>query len=136
MRKKFFCALVFLTSCSPGSIREYQIEGEDVARNITKILERVNSPQDLERESLKLKKEYALLVKVIIDAKKYQNNHPEEEVRGVFSSEVSDSLKKEFMRIYQIEGCQDVMEALQRESLHKLDVYHRKWEGMRTEISH
>lgn len=136
MRKKFFCALVFLTSCSPGSIREYQIEGEDVAKNIIKILEKVESPQDVERDSLKLKKEYAALVKIVIDARKYQQNHPGEEVRGPISSEVSDKLKKEFIRIYQIEGCQDVMEALQRESLHKLDLYQRKSEGMRTEISH
>jgi hypothetical protein len=136
MRKKFLFFLFFLASCSPGSIKEYQIEGEDIAKNIIKILERIESVSDLERDSLKLKKEFISLVKVMIEAKKYQNNHPEEEIRASVSLEVSENLKKEFMRIYQLEGCQDVMEALQRESLHKLDLFHRKWEGTKTEIYH
>ncbi len=136
MRKKFLVFLVFFVSCSPGSIKEYQIEGEDIAKNMIKILERVESVNDLERDSLKLKKEIAALVKIMIEAKKYQNSHPEEEVREPINFEVSEALKKEFMRIYQLEGCQDAMEALQRESLHKLDLYHRKLEGLKIEICH
>jgi len=126
MRKKIFALLIILSGCSPSSLEEYQVEGENIARAILKHLEKVESVSDLVREGPKLKKEYALLVQVMIQAKKYQGGHPNEEVSEPIGVEVSDALKKEFMRVYQLEGCQEVMEGLQRESLHKLDLFHRR----------
>jgi hypothetical protein len=133
MRKKFFALIFLMISCSPVTQQEYQYEGEEVAKCILKILQKVESLADLNREALKLKKEYAKLTKVMIEAKKFQQKHPETEVSLQVGLEVSESLKKEFIRIYQLEGCQEKMEALQRESLHKLHLHQRRQEGLKSE---
>lgn len=133
LREIIIGSLLFCGGCSPSSIEEFQFEGEDIARGLLKQLEKVHSMSDLKREGPKLKKEYASLVEVMIAAKKFQNRHPDEEVPRIQRLEVSEALKKEFMRIYQLEGCAELMEALQRESLHKLDLYHRRLEALKTE---
>lgn len=131
MRKKICALLILLVSCSPGSLEEYQLEGENIAKALLRHLERVESVGDLIKEGPKLKKEYALLVQVMIAAKIYQNKHPDEEVSEPIGLEVSEALKNEFMRIYQLEGCQEVMEGLQRESLHKLDLFHKRSQALK-----
>jgi hypothetical protein len=133
MRKKFFLLIFLLISCSPASPKEYQYEGEDVCKSILKILQKIESVSDLNREGVRLKKEYAKLVKVMIEAKKFQLRHKEIELIAPSNFEVSQALKSEFIRIYEIEGCQEKMEALQRESLHKLHQYQRRTEGFKSE---
>ena len=131
---KIFLVLAFLlSSCSPSSSREYQLEGEDIAKAILKRLERVQSAGDLVREGPKLKKDYAKLVQVMIAAREYQERCPLEEVALQPRMEVSDALKREFMRVYQLEGCHELMEALQRESLHKLDLHQKRLEAKKTQ---
>ncbi len=124
---------LFCVGCSPSSIEEFQFEGEDVAKGLLKELGRVYSLSDLKKEGPKLKKEYEHLARLMIAAKKYQNRHPNDEVSGLIGFEVSEALKKEFMRIYQLGGCSEVMEELQRESLHKLDLFHRRSEALKTQ---
>ena len=133
MRNIYFVLLFFFAACSPSSIEEFQLAGEGIARGLLKQLEKVQSISDLKREGPKLKKEYAHLAQVMIAAKKFQNRHPDEEMPSLKRLEVSEALKKEFIRIYHLEGCSELMEALQRESLHKLDLYHRRLEASRTE---
>ncbi len=125
--------ILLITSCSPSSIDEFQLEGEDIAKELLKELVKVHSLSDLKREGPKIKKEYLHLVDVMIAAKKYQNRHPNDEVPGQIGLEASEALKKEFIRVYQLEGCSELMEALQRESLHKLDLFHLRSEAMKTQ---
>ena len=134
MRKIYFCLICILVSCSPNSIEEFQLEGEAVAKELLNDLVKVQSLKDLKSEGPKLKKEYNQLVEIMIAAKKFQNRHLGDEVPGHIGLEVSEALKKEFIRIYQLEGCLEVMEALQRESLHKLDLYHQRSEARKTQI--
>ena len=131
MRKIYFVLLLILSACSPNSIQEFQFEGEGIAKKLLHELARVHSLSDLKKEGPNLKKEYAHLIDVMIAAKKYQDRHPDDEVPSQIGFEVSEALKKEFMRIYQLEGCAEVMEALQRESLHKLDSYHQRREALK-----
>lgn len=126
MRKKIWVWVIFLSACSPHSLEECQQDGETIGRAILKELQRVESVGDLVRVGPRLKKEYAKLVWLIIAAKKYQDILPQENFSEAIGFEVSESLKKEFIRVYQLEGCQEVMEGLQRESLHKLDLYHKR----------
>ncbi len=121
---RFFALLIFCVSCSPSSMAEFQLEGEGIAKTVLARLQEVESVSDLVREGPRLKKEFASLVKVMIEAKKYRAENPEEEAPVLVRLEVSEALKREFIRVYQLEGCAEVMEGLQRESLHRLD-YHR-----------
>lgn len=125
--------MILCVACAPHSMEEYKLEGEGIAKSLLKQLEKVHSVNDLVETGPRLKKEYAKLLQLMVAAKKYQNAHPEEEVGDPIGLEVSDALKREFIRIYQLEGCSDVMEALQRESLHKLDLSYRRLEGLKTE---
>ncbi len=134
MRNFYFVLALILVACSPSSIEEFQFEGENIAKRLLKQLEKVHSVSDLKREGPKLKKEYAHLARLMIAAKKFQNSHPNEEEPGLEGLEVSEDLKKEFIRIYQLEGCLELMEELQRESLHKLDLYRLRLEARKTEI--
>ncbi len=133
MRFQIFALLFLFISCSPNSVQEYQLEGEGIAKAILKRLERVQSISDLEREGPRLKKEFAALVNVMIAAKEYVERCPLEEAAEPPSLEVSNALKREFMRVYQLEGCLELMEALQRESLHKLDLHQKRLEAKKTQ---
>ena len=126
MQKKIFIFFVFLSGCAPSSLEDYHFEGEVIAKAILHSLEKVESVHDLVCEGGKLKKEFSRLVRVMVAAGKYHAQHPNEEESALIGFEVSERLKKEFMRVYQIEGCQEVMEGLQRESLHKLDLFHKR----------
>ncbi len=121
--------LFICIACSPSSREEYQLEGEDIARGITKILQKVSSASDLKREGVRLKKEYAKLVALMIAAKKDEGRLEDSDSEFVRSTTASDALKAEFMRVYQLEGCQELVEQISRESLHKLDLYHLRSDG-------
>jgi hypothetical protein len=121
--------LFICIACSPSSREEYRLEGEDIGRGIVKILQRVHSAGDLKREGPRLKKEYAKLVDLMIAAKKVDGRLEDFDSESVSSNSVSEALKAEFMRVYQLEGCAELMGPLQRESLHKLDLYQKRWEG-------
>lgn len=112
-------ALLFV-SCGPASMEEFQCEGERVALALTRDLEKVESLQDLKAESPQLKKKFAELVDLMLAARKYQLKHPDEEAPNEPNLDISNSLKAEFVRIYRIEGCQEIMEEIQRESLYRL----------------
>ena len=132
MKKIFLVCLFFGISCSPGSIDEFRLEGEWIAKSILERLQKVESLSDLVKEGPRLKKEFALLVKVMIEAKKYRFENPEEEAPMPIRLEVSEALKQEFIRVYQFEGCAEVMEGLQRESLHRLDYHLTRSEALKS----
>ena len=119
--------LFFLISgCSPNSLKEYQTEGEALAKLLISELREVESTADLLKRSAKVKKIFSQLTELMICAKTYQMKHPEEQGLDFSQRETSEILQRELMRIYQIDGCQDLMEDLQRESLHRLDLFHKK----------
>jgi len=123
MRVYFFLILILLIGCDPGSMEEYRYEGESVSRLLCNDLVKIESTGDLKAQAPKLKKKFVQLTELMIKAKKHQLMHPEEvQIREV-NMYLSDQLKMELMRLYQIEGCQMVIEDLQRESLHKLDLF-------------
>lgn len=111
----------FLASCGPSTPEEYRCEGESIIRLLCKDLQKVESASDLKTEGPKIKKRFAELTRLMILAKKRQLSHPDEWMLEQPSTYLSDELKTEFIRIYQLDGCQKLMEDLQRESLHRLD---------------
>ena len=121
----FFCVL-FLTGCAPGSLEEYCFEGEGAVRKIIEECKKVHSKEDLILHKSRIKNDLAHLTNLMIAAKKFQMKNPEEEITLNLSHAASNQLKEEFVRIYKIDGCREVMEEIQRESLHKLDAFNQK----------
>lgn len=121
--RRYLFAFFFLVSCGPHTREEYRCEGESVARQLHSDLTRIESLSDLKAEAPKIKKRFINLTDLMIRAKKRQRMQTDEFDVDEKNTYLSDQLKAEFIRIYQIEGCQKLMEDLQRESLHRLDLY-------------
>lgn len=120
-----------MTGCSPSSLEEYYYEGESLGKELLRDLESIQTAADLYQNQAKLKKRFKMLVKLMIAAKEYELSHKEEELSFSPNRHMSEALKKEFIRIYQIEGCQEMMENLQRESLHKLSRFDHEMQTYR-----
>lgn len=122
----YLLVLGALVGCSPSSIEEYRFEGESLVRQIISECQQIQSQEDLIAEKPKLKKKFHKLVDLMIAARKFQVKHIDMEVSSDFRLAANNALKEEFIRIYKIEGCQALMEEIQRDSLHKLDLFSRK----------
>ena len=123
--KRFLMMGLFLllSGCAPASLGEYRTEGEDHIKKLMHELSQVESLSGLEARQLKLKKRFTAIVDLIIAAKKFQAKHPEENTEiTVWQVEMSDALKRELIRVYAIEGCAELMEEIERDALHKLDL--------------
>lgn len=114
----FFLALFFLmSSCNPSTLSEWRVEGVCIVKTLVEELEKIQSLEDLKRSSSSIKKKYNKLVEVMIEAEKWQEQegdfHPE--------SFYSEALCREYIRLYSIEGCKELLFSLQKDGLHKLD---------------
>jgi hypothetical protein len=71
----------------------------------------------------KLKKRYEEFTDLMIAAKEYQLNHPEEELLelNMADSDSNEILFSELKRIYAMEGGREMLERAQREALIRLD---------------
>jgi len=119
--------LLFALGCSPSSLEDYQHEGEAVCRLLIKELKKIESREDLIKATPKLKKRFHQVVDIVIEARKFQEGHPEEKKEFTFDPrQMSDLLKSELKRIYQIEGGRELMEHAQREALIRLDAFEKE----------
>ncbi len=104
-------------ACSPSTLSEWRVEGVSLVKSLVEELQKVKSSDDLKVASKSIKKKYSKLVEIMLEADSY----PQEE--GAFHPEsfYSDALKGEYIRLYKIEGCKELLFLMQKESLHKLD---------------
>ena len=114
----FFLIFCFLVSCSPSTLSEWRVEGVSVVRDLVEELEQVATLVDLERRKASIKKKYNRLVQIMIEAEKYD----EEDALRPFSF-FSNALRDQYVRIYQIDGGKEFLFEVQKEGLHKLDLY-------------
>jgi hypothetical protein len=116
---------LLFTGCSPSSLEDYRHEGEAVCRELTADLQCIQTREDLVSLETKLKKDFEKLVAVILDAQQFIQKHPDSETLQVYAidTEMSDRIKVELQRVYQIEGAKEVIEKAQRESMLRLDGY-------------
>lgn len=121
-----FLILVLLVGCNPTSQVEWRFEGEAATKELVSQLEKVESLEDLQREAPKIKKSIGKIVDLAIAAKKYQISHPDMLEASFDSTHISDLLKNEISRLYQIDGATGIMEELERDSLHRLDQFSKR----------
>lgn len=121
------CCLGFLAvGCTPQSLDDFRNEGESVARFLVNDLQQIQSYDDLLAAAPRLKKRFSRLVDLMIQAKTYTLKNPFEgfETQAV-EMQISERLLCEVERIYAIDNCRELMESLQRDSLHRLDDFHQ-----------
>ena len=90
-------------------------------------LQKIHNREDLAKSAPLLKLKFDRLVDLMIEARKTQQDHPEECVfdfdHSIYSS--SEAVKEQLKRVYRIEGGKDVIEKAQREALIRLDAFER-----------
>lgn len=126
--KRLFILLLFasLSGCSPSSICEYRTEGEEPIKRLIYELSQIETVGQLEAREGRLKKCFSSLVDLMIAAKKFQAKRHDEGGEVTFwQLELSEALRREMIRIYEIEGCSELMEEIERDALHKLDIMER-----------
>jgi hypothetical protein len=124
----FLCILYSVCcGCSPSSISDFRHEGESICRDIITDLENIQERGDLVKFEVSLKKNFEKLSFVLMQAREFQMNHPEEALieHDVEGTEVSDLLLEQMQRVYRIEGGREVIERAQREAMLRLDGYEK-----------
>lgn len=121
----FLISLLLLGSCAPSSLTDFQKEGEALSKQIAQDLREIDSREELIRAVPLLKKRLNALVDLMIAARKFQSEHPEECLPETEEYVASEDLLKELKRIYRIEGGREIIEAVEREPLFRLDEFER-----------
>lgn len=126
-RKKITICLLALSlaGCNPSSLEEYQQEGESISKKMVQDLEKVHSRDDLVRIVPVLEKRFHQLVDLAIEAKKFKETDDAEDIILDSAKEMSDKLRAELNRVYQLEGAKELIEQAEREALFKLDAFER-----------
>jgi hypothetical protein len=112
--------MTFFAGCGPSSLSDISLEASTHRKKLMKILDKVQSKQDLIDHSSKIKKEINAFTDLMILAKEMEG---EENQRMVSAEDeiLSSELKEAMKRVYQIEGARELFENLQRDALHRLD---------------
>lgn len=124
----FFIMLVFLTACGSRSLDDFREEGEGITRSLIKELESIRNRQELLQAAPRLQKRFDSLVDVMIRSKEYKEKYSKIDLLDLPKKdhELSDQLRVELNRIYNMEGGRKIIEKCQEVSLHRLDAFEKK----------
>ena len=130
------CVCIVLGSCSPNSFEDFQTEGEALSRKITVDLQKVQTTQQLVEVAPVLKKRFYSLVELMIQARKYQEAHPEEwtDERPATLGTFNELLIIELERVHKLERGREIIEKAQRDALHRLDAFERDLKKRREKV--
>jgi transcriptional antiterminator len=120
--------LMIFAGCSPASMQDFRQEGQSVQRALIRDLARVRNREQLLHIQGRLKRRFNKLVKIMIDAKKWQDSHPLSEVSPMTKKDLalSESLRQQLVRVYGIEGCKEIIEGAQADALATLDLFNQR----------
>lgn len=121
--KKILTLLLILLGCSPSSLEDYQREGEALCRMIGLDLQKIHTKEELQKALPHLEKQFDKLVDLMIQARRFQQEHPEDV--SFYEGVAGDALRLQLERVYGLEGGRDFIEQAQHEPLLKLDNFER-----------
>lgn len=123
-----FLSGLFAVGCSPNSLKDFQTEGEALSRKIIADLQKVQTTEELVEMAPVLKKRFYSLVELMIQARAYQERHPEEWAEERPDSELTfnELLVIELERIHKLERGREIIESAERDALHRLDAFERE----------
>lgn len=116
---------LILTACGPQTLADVRYEGEAEVKRLVSILREVENKEDLVKASPLLKKRFARIAELLVEAKKL----PAEEMGP---SVVSEQLFIELARLYEIAGCREIIEQSQGEAIRRCQgSFHLKTDAFR-----
>ena len=88
-------------------------------------LEKIHTREELTSALPRLKKQFAQLTELMVEAKEFQLKHPEEAGidPGYYEHPYAEALKGELERVCKLEGGKELIEKAQREALIRLDAF-------------
>jgi hypothetical protein len=121
-------AILLLTSCGPKNLEDYKEEGKGVTRSLIQELRHIRNRDELLAAHHLLQKRFDQLVSIIIAAREFQHKYPDWETHelSLLDHELSDKLRVELNRLYQIEGGRQIIEKYQEMALNRLDACEKK----------
>ncbi len=112
------CLMLLLSSCQSDSRESFQRSGKQLTSRMAELLSGVDSRQAcLERES-ELESLYLQYAALIVRAEAFLKKHP---MDLSDDDSVSEVLRRELLRVYEIDGCREIVERAQREAIHHLN---------------
>ncbi len=128
--------LLLLGSCSPSSLEDFQREGTSLSRKMIIDLQQIQTTEQLIEKAPLLKKRFYYLVELMIQARTYQEAHPEE--IPLEPTSASDTFNELFIieleRLYSLERGKEIIENTQRDALHRLDAFERGFKNRREKL--
>jgi hypothetical protein len=109
-------SLLFLISCSPANLAELRCEAESEIKKLIVELEKIETIEDIQHASKKLKKRFNRLAFLLIETR----NFPSQEEQQ-YESVAGEQLFTELARLYEIPGARAVIENAQNEAVRRLD---------------
>ncbi len=127
--KKLFVMITLscLIGCTPHSIDDFRAQGNGVMYHLVKELKKVQTLDQLLAVSHRLKPLFNKLVTIMIQARRFQEKHPDRSYlwHPEKNSIAAEKLREQLQRIYTIQGARKVMEEIQKEALHRLDAFEK-----------
>ena len=132
----FFLLFFFVRPSHSDSLLSYRQEGREITQKLIYQLRQTKDYQQLIAGKNELKQKFNQLAKMMIAA------HALYLQKGALSSYLfiseeehilSEQLKAELDRLYQIEGCRQMLESCEEEALQSLAFHHTKNAGLQTE---
>lgn len=119
---------LIVTGCSFRSTEDFKEEGEGVIRSLLQELKSIHTRGQLLATSTKLQRDFDRLVNIMIAAEQFIDTHVERDKNedGYFNHELSDQLRIELNRLYEIEGGRQIIEKCQEKALHRLDAFEKR----------
>jgi hypothetical protein len=115
MRLVSILSIVLLTGCAPANLKELRSEGEGQIKKLTADLKKIETNEDVQRASKKLKKHFNRIADLLIETRKFPPAGESLETAA------GEALFAELARIYEIPGARGMIEAAQSEAVHRLD---------------
>lgn len=127
--KILFQLAIFLVlfSCGSRSAEDYREEGQKVIQKLVDELSKIESKADLLHSSGTLKSLFMKLTDIMIAARDHHENdsYAEPLPFSAKDKELSERFRTELNRIYEMDGCKEVIEKCQEEALNKLDAFEK-----------
>lgn len=125
--KQFIYAMIlisFLAGCGSRSLEDFREEGLQTTRSLLVELRQIHNRRELVEAAPKLKQSFNRLATLMIAAREFQKTHPDQEKLELqeWDHELSDQLRAELNRLYQLDGGREIIEKTQEEALRRLSL--------------
>ena len=114
-----------MTGCGPSSLKDFHIEGDAICRALVRDLNRIHSQEELVQSIPLLTTRFNQIVDLIIEARMFQQKHPEEEDIAT-ALDHHQLLQQALQRVYAMDGGREALEKAEREALFRLDAFEKK----------